>query len=260
MKIKSWLIVAAVGSIAVVLVYICYFWLILDFKLSGNVEVWAHFATYAGGLVTPFLTFLSLIFIVKSLDLQRLANLELRAQIKTTEKNEKLKFAENHLFNMINAQAQSVNSFSLSFFEGGERYDYEGSLAIIELEKRIEALSELNVLEDPALRLDIDDEFISEYIGDADELDKIYSCTRAFYIMIKLIDNKLSDTEGFDRAIREEYFTTVINYTDYALIRLIMMAIQFTDWHPCKYLKSNIEFTSVIENMGLSYELYNRFE
>ncbi|AVH32358.1 hypothetical protein AL475_11055 [Vibrio fluvialis] len=244
-----WVLLAAfISSMGVVFSYYYHFHLTLHYPISQKPEEWAQFASFIGGLLGPILTFFSLIFLVHSLNLQRKANIDLSNQIARNEKNEKLKSFETHLFNMINAQSTQLELFSLEIYKLGTPYQYQGAKAIIELENEIEAISEVQVT----------DVFISEYLEEVDSLDKIYSSIRAFSLMIKLICDKLSDENGFTLMDRREYYSTVLSYTDFALIRLILMSIQFLDCHPSASLKGNDEFKEQALELGLSFELYNR--
>ncbi|WP_287498866.1 hypothetical protein, partial [Alteromonas sp. AO-Serp] len=45
--------------------------------------------------------------------------------------------------------------------------------------------------------------------------------TRIFYVICKIIEEHLSDSEGFDEKTREKYYQTLIYFTDFALLRLI---------------------------------------
>ena len=244
-----WILLAAfLTCVAVVWSYYSYFHMTLNYPLSLNPEVWAQFADFIGGLLGPLLTFFSLVFLVHSLNLQRKANTDLREEINRNKKDELVKSFEAHLFNMINSQSNQLENFSLTLNYLGQETTYSGSKAIIELERDIELISEVEV----------QDSFISEYIEDVDEVDKIFSSIRSFYIIIKLIDEKLSDKNGFNKNFRKEYYATVIGYTDFALIRLILMSIQFVNCAGSNYLKSNLEFKEQIEDFHLSFELYNR--
>lgn len=244
-----WVLVAALlSSLGVVFSYFYHFHLILRYPISEKPEEWAQFADFIGGMLGPLLTFFSLIFLVHSLNLQRKSNDELKRQIVRNEKTERLKSFETHLFNMINAQTTQLELFALELFRLGVHYDFKGSKAIIELEKEVELISEAEV----------SDEFIGEYLEEVDSLDKIYSLVRSFSLMIKLIDEKLADENGFSLDERNEYYSTVINYTDFSLIRLIFMSIQFLDCGHSKELRENKEFEQEVIKLNLSFKLYNQ--
>ncbi|MFL7025025.1 hypothetical protein [Enterovibrio norvegicus] len=243
-----WVIATLTICLGTLYFYYWHFTIKLGMGLSEKTSDWAAFADFTGGVLGPILSFISLIFLVHSLNLQRKSNLDLRKQIRDNEINEKVKSFETHLFNMINSQSQLLESFSLLIPKLGVGNTFTGVNAIIELENELELIALVGV----------DDEFITDYLEDVDQMDKIFSATRVFYIMIKLIEDRLSDKNGFNKDIRCEYYVTVINYTDFALIRLIMMSIQFFNYHSTSYLKNNIEFSDKIHDLGLSYSIYNR--
>lgn len=93
-------------------------------------------------------------------------------------------------------------------------------------------------------------------MDDIDGGDQIFGLSRAFYIIVMLIADQLSDTKGFSLEDREAHFKALINFTDFAQLRLIMIRIQFLDCESAKYLRSSYEFKKVVEDLGLSYELY----
>lgn len=99
-------------------------------------------------------------------------------------------------------------------------------------------------------------EKITEYLEELDKNDQIFGLSRAFYIMILMIQEKLCDSEGFTKKDRAAHFKALINFTDFAQLRLIMICIQFMDYESCKYIRSSSEFESVIKDLGLNYELY----
>jgi hypothetical protein len=74
--------------------------------------------------------------------------------------------------------------------------------------------------------------------------------------MVMMISEKLSDAEGFKFEDRKAHFLTLVNFTDFSQLRLIMVCVQFMDYQSTEYLKSSHELKSVIEELGLGYELY----
>ncbi|MCY1459504.1 hypothetical protein D3C76_1648140 [compost metagenome] len=74
--------------------------------------------------------------------------------------------------------------------------------------------------------------------------------------MVKMISEKLSDSNGFSLDDRASHYLTLINFTDFALLRLVMMSAQFMQFSSTDYLKSNKEFNVVLSETGLNYNLY----
>ncbi|MCX9469358.1 hypothetical protein IG522_17955, partial [Vibrio cholerae] len=101
----------AIASMLVVFgSYVVNFYYKLGYGLSDDVAVWAQLGDYAGGLLNPILSFISLVLLIKSLTLQNEANLDLRKELKINEKTEKLRSFETHFFNMLNSQKVSFDS------------------------------------------------------------------------------------------------------------------------------------------------------
>lgn len=95
------------------------------------------------------------------------------------------------------------------------------------------------------------DESIAQFLSDLDSKDQIYGVVRAFYILVKVITDKLSDAQGFELQDRKEHFHALINFTDFAQLRLVLVAVQFIDFESAKYLKLHREFNDVLIEVGL---------
>ncbi len=66
--------------------------------LSKSTEVWAQFGDYLGGVVNPILTFLSIVLLIKSVNLQREANSSLILENKRQEHLDYLKNFESRFY------------------------------------------------------------------------------------------------------------------------------------------------------------------
>jgi hypothetical protein len=84
-----------------------------------------------------------------------------------------------------------------------------------------------------------------------DDNDEIYSVIRTFCIMVKNVNNKISDANGFTLEDRTEFYEMLINFTDYALFRLVLICIKYLDYSSLDILKSE-EFNTVINMVGAS--------
>ncbi|KWI47872.1 hypothetical protein WT72_30360 [Burkholderia pseudomultivorans] len=115
---------------------------------------------------------------------------------------------------------------------------------------KIEA--EIGLLRD----LGCSDKRITDYIEETDSTDQIFGVVRAFYICVKMISDKLADAKGFSLEVREDYFNTLINFTDFSQLRLIIMGIQFMDCEAARYLRMNSEFVAVLKAAGASLDPY----
>ncbi|WP_447590680.1 hypothetical protein [Aquipseudomonas campi] len=244
--INRYVIAAAVLILLVLFSYVLQFYVNLGFSVSADPEVWGQLGDYVGGMLNPLLSFISIVLLIKSLTLQREANLGLRAEIRNTRKTERLRSFETQIFNMINSQQSYFDNFKIDFVVDGEKARSLGAEAVIRLEEIIESMRE----EGGDLKA------VSEYIECVDYTDHIYSLTRIFYNMVKAVDDRLSDSKGFTEEDRRSYYLTLINFTDFSLLRLVVIAAQFMDYPSTEYLKANVGFNSVLEEVGLGYDLY----
>lgn len=236
-------IAAAIVSIFVVCMsYVAHFYFRLNYTVSGDAAVWGQFGDFFGGVLNPTLNFISIVLLIKSLHLQHEANDGLRAELINSEKIEKIRSFETLFFNMINSQKSAFDAFKISvdddFFCCSEAVNY--------IENEIDSFREKG----------LGDSSVKEFIDDLDSNDQIFSSARIFYIMVKIISEKLSDANGFAESDRRAHLLTLINFTDFSLLRLIMVAIQFMDCHPVNYLRDSVEFNSALEEVGLNYSSY----
>ncbi len=97
-------------------------------------------------------------------------------------------------------------------------------------------------------------ESIIDYVGEVDKEDRIYSLMRAFYLIVRLITDNLSDDNSFDKAERELYYRMIINLTDFTHLRLILIGLMYLDCYPSNYLKEHNEFIVVLNELGFNIE------
>ena len=147
---------------------------------------------------------------------------------------------------MIDSQRTSLGSLSFTFEKNGALVREYGSDAIIRLEDEVGRLR-INSL---------DVEEITAYLEKIDATDQVFGVTRVFYNMVRMISDKLSDFNGFSLEDRRSHYLTLINFTDFALLRLVVMSAQFMRYPSTEYLKSSEEFNAVLNEVGLSYDLY----
>lgn len=239
--------IAAIISIAlVVILYIYNFYFSLQYSISNDTAVWGQLGDYTGGLLNPILSFISLVLLIKSLRLQNEANLSLRNDLKNSEKTEKSRIFETQFFNMLEAQKTSFDLFKVSVEQDGNRVNKFGVEAVIEIEEEIEKIRQE----------DDDDEKIKDFLSAIDSNDQLFGVTRRFYIMVKIISEKLTDENDFSDTERTSQLMTLINFSDFPLLRLVMMSMQFMDYKSTEYLKENDEFNSVLQEVGIGWNLY----
>jgi len=244
---NAYLIFAIISMFGVFASYVWHFYFVLGYPLSSDTSVWAALGDYAGGLLNPILSFISLVLLIKSLNLQNEANKDLRRELKINEKTEKLRSFETHFFNMINSQKLAFDTFSIEVVSGGKLVRLVGVEAVLHIENRIEHLRQSS----PG-----DDQPVIKYLDGIDSADKIFGIARVFYVIVKMVDDKLSEEEGFCQKERMSHLLTLINFTDFALLRLIMISMQFLSFPSTNYLRDNADFNQVLKDVELSYDLY----
>lgn len=245
--INRYVIAAAIIIAFVFASYFIKFYISLGYGLSNDPSDWAQLGDYAGGMLNPLLSFVSIILLIKSLTLQNEANVSLRNELKNSEKTEKLRSFETLFFNMIESQKRLFESFNIEIqLLEGDFINLSNVEAVIEIENGIENIRSAEG----------GDEKVREYLESIDTQDKIFGLARAFYIMVMIVNDKLSDSNGFSVEDRKSHFQTLLNFTDFSQLRLILICVQFMDYQSSKYISSSIEFKKVVEELGMGYELY----
>lgn len=238
-------IIASIVLIAVVFIsYVINFYFVLDQGISSDTSDWAALGDYVGGLLNPVLSFITIILLIKSLGIQVDANKNLIEQVDHTKKIDKIKSFETLFFHMLSSQRDIYDSLDVEFTIL-KRVKHSGD-AVIEIENEIQKIRKKKG----------SDEEIASFLDSIDPSDKIYSLSRVFYVIVKMICEKLSDEEGFDVKDRRSHYESLINFTDFAHLRLIMICVQFLDYPSTIYIKENEEFSKVIYDLKLGYDLY----
>ncbi|HCD6630743.1 hypothetical protein [Pseudomonas aeruginosa] len=237
---------ALISALLVILLYIGFFYINLNYVVSDDPERWGQLGDYFGGVLNPILSFFSIVLLISSLRLQNEANKGLVEQVKESKKTEKIRSFESQLFNMIESQKTAFDALSIRINKNWWSRSKRSVDAVLAIENRITFFR-------ASLKTDQD---ITEALEEIDSHDQIYGVTRRFYIMIRMISEKLSDSEGFSVKDRKSHFGTVINFTDFALLRLILISTQFLDFPSTRYLRGNEEFNQVLIELGLGYDLY----
>jgi hypothetical protein len=247
--IKNKVYIWAICFIAITwLVYFGYFGIYLSYTFSNDVKDWSDFGGYIGGVLTPLLSFLTIVLLVRSLSIQVDAANELRLEIGRNKKNDDIRNFESTFFNMINTQKDLFESFKLVFYsQKGQPEAYRKSSAVIQLEDIIQTLQDEDKNHDE----------ISFFVKELDSKDDIYSVVRPFCIIVKLIKNRLSDTNGFTPQNRKDYFETLINFTDYSLFRLVLLSINYLDYEQLDVVKDNDDMMETIKDLGAYSYLTN---
>ena len=246
MRIKPYIISAVILISFTHLIYFCHFYLRLKYPISSDPAAWGQFGDFAGGFLNPLLSFISIVLLIKSVSLQNDANSALKSEITANEKTEKLRSFEVLFFNLINSQKNLFDSFKLDAVKNDELTTLRGAKAVIYLEENISRLRASNA----------SSKDIADFLSEIDDEDRIFSITRAFYITALIIDEKLCNETGFFKEDREAHLKALINFTDFAQLRLILISIQFLDYESTRYLINSEEFKETLHKLGLSCNLY----
>lgn len=234
---------AIVAILIVALAYLIHFYFLLNYPLSISVDDWSGFGDYFGGILNPILSFIAVVLLIKSLDTQKKANDCLTSQLASAEKSEKLRKFENLFFNLISSQREIYNGLKLNVKIQYKEQELVAEKALFIMDSRIEYLREEGNVDS-----------IIDYVGEVDKEDRIYSLMRAFYLIVRLITDNLSDDNSFDKAERELYFRMIINLTDFTHLRLILIGLLYLDCYPSNYLKEHNEFIVVLNELGFNIE------
>ncbi|KTT36491.1 hypothetical protein SB9_05200 [Pseudomonas oryzihabitans] len=244
--INRYIIAAALLAAAVIFGYFFNFSILAKQPISDQTDAWGQLGDYVGGILNPIFGFISLIFLIKSLKIQNETNNDLRREIATNEKNERLRSFETLFFNMIETQKSLFEKFQIRDTNATGTRRETGPEAFLQIEREVEQLRAAGAT----------DEQLSGHLDEIDNTDQIFSITRYYYILVKTISERLSDQNGFSHEERRNYFITLINFTDFSMLRLIMMSMQFMDYQSTDYLKTNTEFTDALTETNISYNLY----
>lgn len=232
---------AAAACVALVATaYAWSFWHNLDRPISGDPTDWGIFGDYFGGLLNPALSFISILLIVKSLSLQREANIDFRQDLDASNIDALRRSFESKFFALIAAQSDQFKSFKLTVETVDGTKELSGANAVWELEELIDELRNKGA----AMNIPM---LLKHY----DKDDQIYSCLRRFYVAVKLVMNDLSDDRGFTEEIRADYLESLINFTELSAIHMIHICMQYTDDYPSLYLKENAELLAKLASLGL---------
>lgn len=241
-------IISAAAIIALVVAsYVINFYFLLGYGVSKETSAWAEFGDFLGGVLNPILSFLALALLIKSLSLQNEANANLRKELNNNERTEKLKSFESLFFNMISFQKELFDSFVVDIIDdGGEVNTLRKVKAVIYIENKVE-----NMRNSGCEKADI-----SQYIDSLDADDQIFGLCRAFYIVVMMVSEKLKNSDGFSTNDRKSHIRTLVNFTDFSQLRLVIICIQFMEYESVKYMRESSEFREVIEEVGLGFNLY----
>jgi len=224
--------------------YVYQFYFSLDLPLSKDQAVWGQLGDFIGGLLNPVFSFISIILLIQSLKLQNQSNQKLIEQINDNKKTEKLKSFENLFFNLIEIKRSYFSQFEIVFDTPQGKQNFYKDVAVDRLERVIQHLKTSGQSNDQ----------IKVFLQDINDKNNIFSQVRCFYVIVKLIDDQL--TNNFNSQDRNSYYKLLINFTEFSHLRLIILSMQFLDFESTRYLNSNVEFKQVLQELNLIINPY----
>lgn len=210
-------------------------------SLSDKKDVWGQFGDYFGGTLNPILSFMSVLLLIKSVRLQLIANSSLIKETQRQEFLDKRKSFEFQFYNLIEAQKSGFDDFSLKF----------PSPTGLVTKNKVDAVNELENLIKKGKGITINLPQVLEALDNTSD-DKIFSCARRFYLIVKLINENITVENGFNEQDKIMYIETLINLSDFAMIRLICIIITYLSWPNVMYVKNTAEIDFVINLTGLN--------
>lgn len=225
----------------------------IDGSLSKKGEVWGQFGDYVGGVINPLLTFITIYLLIKSQSLQQEANAALINQIKAQEKLESYKKFELRFFSLI--EAQEVNFSKLRILAAKdevEGMEYFSNVKVVSNFIELKSFDAVNFIDDKLgilVRSNVEKSDIKDWLDSLDLDDHFFSIARRFYLIVKLIDDKLPEEE------REEQYEALLNLSDIKILIMVIIICNYYDWDNIFYIrKSNILMREGLGNYIENYK------
>lgn len=195
--------------------------------LSMSKEVWGQFGDYAGGVINPLLTFITIILLIKSLNEQQAANQSLIKENIRQEKLDDFKRFESKFYNLIDLQQKGFDSFFIYSAPNNSTdktiFKLESNFAAKLLEEKVMSMVDAQSSHDE-IRMELEKR---------DTHENLYSIVRCFYLIVRHIDDKL------EVKYRDEYYETLLNLTDVKLLTLICIMVSYYDYDNTKYIRNS---------------------
>ncbi|MBZ2192015.1 hypothetical protein JFJ09_07270 [Pseudoalteromonas arctica] len=238
-------IVITFSIVVIAMAWLVYYWFFgvnLGYKISENPNDWAIFANYLSGTLTPVLTFSSIVLLIRSLRIQLAANNTLESEVKRQKKAEQLSVFESRLFKAIDTQNTSFKDLELVFDNGTHQVVQSAGNAVDALEECLQDLKGESSITVEDIEYTI--------IEDIDTQGHMFSIIRKFYVSVKLIDIQLTKERGFSKSDKKEYLELLINFSDFDLLRLIMIGMKYCQYPMAVSLAKNIQLENTLEELG----------
>ncbi|MGT3194510.1 hypothetical protein [Yersinia enterocolitica] len=205
MKVKY---IKVFAAIIVVTTWVSYFFKFGNwFNISNDTAIWGQFGDFLGGVINPLLTFISVVYLINSVNLQREANASLIDL-------EEFKKTETKFYNMLESQRSGFRDFKILDNMNGNSLIIKDGDAVTHIEDIV-----ANMIEQGKSKQEI-----ANVIGGMDKADNIFSIIRRFHNVIKLIQREIPEK------LRSEYYDNLVNMTEYKQICLILISMEIFDW------------------------------
>nr|DAL28941.1 MAG TPA_asm: hypothetical protein [Caudoviricetes sp.] len=217
---------ANVGGVCIVVFTWFAYWVMYGngFNFSKDTAVWGQFGDFLGGVINPLLTFISVVLLINSVNLQREANESL---IELDE----FKKTEMKFYNMLESQRVNFEHFKIYVRKnGGVETLYNGEATLYIEDLIFDEIDKGTNKED-----------IKQLIESLDKSEGIFNAVRRFYLLVNLIMIKIPDNK------KDEYFETCRGMTDYRLICLLVISLELFDWDNIE----DIDKSKILDVKGL---------
>ncbi|MDY0922660.1 hypothetical protein [Leclercia sp. CFBP8987] len=209
----------------------------IEFLSTQGADVWGQFGDFMGGVLNPILSFISICLLIRSVTLQVQSNVTLTQEIKRQELLEDYKKFEMRFFCLIESQESNYSKLRIVIDNGADNDDentdvkpkgttlveYKANNAVTYVDDNLCVL----------VRGGIDNERIASWLESLDVDDHFFSLVRRFYLLVKLVDDKIGDDK------KEEQYELLINLTDEKLLTIIVIICNYFDWDVVEYIKNS---------------------
>lgn len=222
-------------------IFITWFFYFINFNygtgFSAEKGDWGTFGDFVGGVANPILTFITMLMLIKSINLQKEANDSLIRQNSQMlvdsirqKKMDDLRSFESSFYSLGEVSRQEFNNLKILGFDS---VIYESSAAVAYIEKYLHS----ECAKKNAVNLSQD--FISL---DDRSCMAIYSAVRSFYVLFKLTQESCPDEY-------KERYMEICTYTmPVKFIHLVSLSYVFSEW---KIMK-NFDGFNFFEKKGIS--------
>lgn len=236
---------APIIALAVLAAYILKFH---NIPVSDDSSKWGTLGDYFGGLLNPILSFISLVYLTRTIELQQEANSALLEQSKSQQKSEEKSEFDKKFYNLITAQQQLLTIFEIKPPLKLSQRHYRNS------QKKLYSIEAIAFIEDHAIKLinsGRSRDLIKSEISKIDHADSIFSLVRRFSLLISTIEKNAHPDE------KNSYYELAINLTEYKLICLICMYCALFEEENFPHCQT-IQTSGIFEKYQLS-EYYDAF-